>query len=110
MWHDAAEAVADDGATALGPEGRVDLASALLRVARLAPAGSPIVSLPASALYRGEDIADRVRRLLAPPSPPVNTRLSGWRRTAMSGGLIVGGGMALHAMHEIVEAAVSFLP
>jgi hypothetical protein len=51
-----------------------------------------------------------VRRLLAPPSPPVNTRLSGWRRTAMSGGLIVGGGMALHAMHEIVEAAVSFLP
>jgi Zn-dependent protease with chaperone function len=110
MWHDAAEAVADDGATELGATGRVDLASALLRVARLAPADSPIVSLPASALYRGEDIGDRVRRLLAPPSPPVDTRLSGWRRTAMSGGLIVGGAMALHAMHEIVEAAVSFLP
>jgi Zn-dependent protease with chaperone function len=109
-WHDAAEAVADDGASDLGPAGRVDLASALLRVARLAPAGSPIVSLPASALYRGEDIGDRVRRLLEPPSPPVASRLSGWRRTAMSTGLICGGAMALHAMHEIVEAAVSFLP
>lgn len=110
MWHDAAEAVADDGAEDLGPAGRVSLASALLRVARLAPAGAPMVSLPASALYRGEDISDRVRRLLDPPSPPVETRLSGWRRVAMSAGLIVGGGLALHAMHELVETAVSFLP
>jgi len=110
MWHDAAEAVADDGATALGPAGRVNLASALVRVARLAPAGSPIVALPASALYRGEDIGDRVRRLLAPPTPLIQRRMSGWRRTAMTGGLVAGGVMALHAMHEIVEAAVSFLP
>jgi hypothetical protein len=110
MWHDAAEAVADEGASHLGAAGRVALASALLRVARLAPAGSPVVSLPASALYRGEDIGDRVRRLLAPPSPPIETRLSGWRRTAMSATVLAGGAMALHAMHEIVEAAVSFLP
>jgi len=110
MWHDATEAVADDAASELGPTGRVSLAAALLRVARLAPAGSPVISLPASALYRGEDIAERVHRLLAPQSPAIDTSLSGWRRTAMSAGLIVGGGMALHAMHEIVEAAVSFLP
>jgi len=108
-WHDAAEAVADDASTDLGPAGRVSLASALLRVARIAP-GVTMTALPASALYRGEDLGARVRRLLNPPAPAERAGLVGWRRAAMTGGLILSGGLALHAVHELVEAVVGFLP
>jgi Zn-dependent protease with chaperone function len=60
-WALAAELAADETA-ARGPADRLHLASALVKVARLAslPAGP----LPASALYGGGPIAERVRRLL----------------------------------------------
>lgn len=58
MWHQAVEYRADDAAGR-----RLDLASALVRVARLAGNAPPVV-LPASALYRGDGIDDRVRRLV----------------------------------------------
>lgn len=58
-WHRAIEHRADDRA-----EDRLTLASALVRVARLAGSGRHAV-LPASALYRGAGVEDRVRRLLA---------------------------------------------
>lgn len=57
-WQDAVEHRADDAAA-----NRLELASALVRVARLATAARS-VALPASALYRGEGIEQRVRRLL----------------------------------------------
>jgi hypothetical protein len=59
-WHQAVEHRADDAASE-----RLDLASALVRVARLGAGAAP-VELPASALYRGEAIEERVKRLLAP--------------------------------------------
>ncbi len=58
-WHQAVEHRADDAAGR-----RLELASALVQVARIAGASRPVV-LPASALYRGEGIEDRVRRLVS---------------------------------------------
>jgi len=109
-WHDAIEEAADDAAAENGPAGRVDLASALVRVARLAPTGQRPVVLPVSALYRGENIERRVRRLLDDPEPPSAPRGSAWRRGVVGACLVVMGGLALHATHEVVEAAASFLP
>lgn len=57
-WHQAAEHRADDAARR-----RLDLASALVRVARLAGGTGP-GAVPASALYRGEGVEERVRRLV----------------------------------------------
>jgi len=109
-WHEAAEGIADEAAGRLGPTGRLDLASALLRVARLAPPLTQPIVLPASALYRGEDLADRVRRLLNPPAPLVRDSLAGWRRVTLTASILVGGGLALHAVHEVVETLAGLLP
>ncbi len=108
-WHDAAEQAADDAASEDSPAGRCDLAAALLNVARLA-AGQPAVCLPASALYRGEDLERRVRRLVGGPAPPPLPKASRLHRLAGSTSLLIAGGLALHAMHEVVEAAVTYLP
>jgi beta-lactamase regulating signal transducer with metallopeptidase domain len=108
-WHDAAEEAADDFAGALGEHGRLSLAEALIRVARLAPPGSSGLAMPASALYRGENLEGRIRRLLEPqaaaPPPP-----SLWWRAGVSTALVASGALALHGIHELLEAAVTFLP
>jgi Zn-dependent protease with chaperone function len=108
-WHEAAEEAADDAAGEQSPNGRCDLAAALLTVARLS-AGQPAVCLPASALYRGEDLERRVRRLVGGPAPPPLPKASVLHRLAGSTSLLIAGGLALHAMHEVVEAAVTYLP
>ena len=69
-WHTATEEAADDAAARLGADGRATLAQALVRIARMAPEGDALQYLPTSALYRGENIEGRVRRLLAAPMPP----------------------------------------
>lgn len=70
-WREATERAADEAATR-GDEGRrLALASALVKVARMA-VGQPIPTLPGNALFRGEPIAERVRSLLA-PSPTATT-------------------------------------
>jgi Zn-dependent protease with chaperone function len=109
QWHEAAEQAADDAAGEQSPSGRCDLAAALLNVARLS-AGQPAVCLPASALYRGEDLERRVRRLVGGPAPPPLPKVSPLHRLAGSTSLLIAGGLALHAMHEVVEAAVTYLP
>ncbi|HUL75214.1 MAG TPA: M48 family metalloprotease [Vicinamibacterales bacterium] len=108
-WHEAAEEAADDHAALLGDRGRLWLAEALIRVARLVPAGSTQLVVPASALYRGENLDRRVRRLLEPPAevlPPPSI----WWRAAGAGAILASGALALHAVHELLEAAVTFLP
>jgi beta-lactamase regulating signal transducer with metallopeptidase domain len=109
-WHEAAEQAADDAASEGSPTGRYDLAAALLNVARLVPAGQPVMHLPASALYRGEDLERRVRRLLDGPAPSPLPRASRFERLAVGATLVVASGLALHAMHELIEAAVTYLP
>jgi Zn-dependent protease with chaperone function len=108
-WHAAAEDAADDHAASIGADGRVLLAQALLRVARLAPAGSAAAVLPVSALYRGENIERRVRRLLDPLPPPAARQAAWLRATKGCVGMTVSV-LALHAVHELLEAAVTFLP
>ena len=63
-WEAASEAAADARAAAARPTGSLDLAAALLRVARLAQGGT-WVELPARALLDGGSIAPRVERLLS---------------------------------------------
>ncbi len=108
-WHDAAEEAADDFAGALGDHGRLFLAEALLRVARLAPPGSSGLAMPTSALYRGENLEGRIRRLLGPQAP-VPPPLSLWWRAGVSTAVVASGALALHGIHELLEAAVTFLP
>jgi Zn-dependent protease with chaperone function len=108
-WHDAAEEAADDHAAVLGEDGRLSLAEALIRVARLAPPGSAAVIVPASALYRGENVNQRVRRLLAPPAAAAVPLSPGWR-AAVTAAILASAALALHAIHELLEAAVTFLP
>ena len=60
-WGAMAELAADETAVSHFPD-RLNLASALVKVARLAT--TPPAALPASTLYRGEPIAERVHRLL----------------------------------------------
>jgi beta-lactamase regulating signal transducer with metallopeptidase domain len=108
-WHEAAEEAADDHVGVLGDRGRLLLAEALIRVARLVPAGSAKVFVPASALYRGENLDRRVRRLLQPAVAALPQASIWWRATVVTA-LLASGALALHAIHELLEAAVTFLP
>ena len=62
-WESASEAAADARAAGACPGAALDLAAALVRVARLAGSGA-WVELPARALLDGGSVAPRVRRLL----------------------------------------------
>ena len=108
-WHDAAEEVADEApGNGQGDAGRIALAAALVRVARLAPTGETLSELPASALYRGEPLEQRVRRLLNPiPARPRAARHYQWFALAAVIGLSI---VLLNPIHELLEVAVTLLP
>ena len=88
---------------------RLLLAHALIRVARLAKSSaSPAVhDLPASALYRGENLDARIRRLLAPPVPAATIRKSTRYVAAFAA---IGSLLGLGVIQDLLEAAVTFLP
>jgi hypothetical protein len=110
-WHSATENSADDAADDVVKGGRVILAQALIRVARLTPPGppKPLPMSALSALYRGENLDRRVRRLLAPrtiaaaPAP-------WWRVWSISLGAAIVMGITLETIHQFVEVAVAYLP
>ncbi|HUF47415.1 MAG TPA: M56 family metallopeptidase [Vicinamibacterales bacterium] len=107
-WREATEDAADDAVDRLGPHGRPLLAQALIRVARLAPAGGWAGPLPASSLYRGEGLDRRVRRLLG-TVPAAGETSPRWA----AAGLGVAGILSLSALdrvHYVVELAVTYLP
>lgn len=108
-WHDAAEEVADEApGQDRGDAGRIALAAALVRVARMVPAGETLNELPASALYRGEPLERRVRRLLDPiPPRPRAPRRYQWLALAAFIGLSI---VLLSPIHELLEVAVTLLP
>jgi Zn-dependent protease with chaperone function len=108
-WYDAAEEAADDEAARAHRDGRLHLASALVKVARLAT-GSPATIVPAAALYSGNPVESRVRRLLAPADGLAD------RRSYTFGAGVVAAIVAIvfaanaPVVHEWIEAAIRNLP
>jgi hypothetical protein len=110
-WREATEQAADDLAAAQSGD-RLHLASALVRVARLAqqaPSRQPWPPyLPASALYRGEALEQRVKRLLsAPEAPPTGS----YRTSVLVGAtaLLLAFATQRH-VHDLMEVIVAVLP
>jgi hypothetical protein len=115
LWAEAAEQAADGHAAAPGGARSLDLASALIRVARLAGSARPR-ALPLTTLYRGGGVAERVSRLLEPSSPGPLERRGRWFHSGRL--LLVAGGLlgpaaaalgALHPVHRALEAVVRLL-
>jgi Zn-dependent protease with chaperone function len=112
MWAEAAEQDADERAARTGPTRAMDLASALVKVARLAGAARPPAAA-ASALYRGEGVSDRVARLLerAPLEEIAGTAgaIPGGAAAAFAGAMLLAFIPGIHhAVHDILESMVSF--
>jgi Zn-dependent protease with chaperone function len=121
-WAAAAEYAADEYAAEAGPGIALDLASALVKIARLVPPGAT-PALPAAALVVGwdvESVGPRVRRLvrLAASRRPRTERARTASRYALataltcviaSLGLVAGSLVSLEDVHEIVEHIVRAL-
>lgn len=108
-WHRAVEHRADEAASS-----RLDLASALVRVSRMA-SGSPAFVLPASALYRGGAIDERVRHLLARRGHAAVPRWAAVFATVTVAGIVLvaaaaGTGAVSGLAHALLELIVSTLP
>src|SRR5688572_16362673 len=113
-WREATEEAADDVAAATSEDARVHLADALIHVARIAQGTDLAASstfratqLPASALYRGESIERRVRRLLDPSEPGTPTRRR-WSAAIVTAAVVLA--FALQSeIHDLMEVAVNSL-
>ncbi len=114
LWTEAAEHAADDHAAAPGRARAMDLASALIRVARLGGSGR-LATLPLATLYRGGGVADRVSRLLEQPPPALERRerpsRAGVLLLAVAGllGPVAVGLGASYPVHRALEAVVRLL-
>jgi beta-lactamase regulating signal transducer with metallopeptidase domain len=106
-WNEAAERAADNSASEMGTYGRVSLAQALVRVARLALGAPTPPVLPASALYHGGSVEARVRSLLEPSAPPA-AAASRTGLALVSGAVAVG--MIAGVMPTLIELALKGLP
>jgi Zn-dependent protease with chaperone function len=92
-WLAAAEAAADERAARRGRDAALALAGALVKVARLVRPDCA-VPLPALALHNGDDLAQRIRRLLRSPTPPAPGRA----------GFLLGGALLLSVLPFYVPA------
>jgi beta-lactamase regulating signal transducer with metallopeptidase domain len=109
-WREAAEDAADDDAGKCGTDGRLRLAQALIKVARLAPASAVQAAIPASALYRGEGLDRRVRRLLAGRESAAATP-SRARTLGLAAAATIAVSLAmLEQIHGLVEGLIHRLP
>ena len=99
-WGAMAELAADETAVSHLPD-RLNLASALVKVARLAT--TPPAALPASTLYRGEPIAERVHRLLEAPARPASAPASRWSQHVAIALVIVTAPLWLRAAYAAIE-------
>ena len=107
-WSSAAEEAADAVAVADRPSSALELAEALIHVARLAPARTPVL---ASAFYLGGSIESRVRRLIAPdgermaPLPAVSALVA---CAALAAAAAIAA--AAPSLHSGMEVLVRHLP
>jgi Zn-dependent protease with chaperone function len=110
-WRAAAECQADARAAA-GSEARaLDLASALVKVAR-GPAGPGAVAEPVvwSTLHDAPLLEERVRLLLARPAGVTSSR---WTMWWIAGGLaaaVAAGWLAGYRLHVLTESLIQWLP
>jgi Zn-dependent protease with chaperone function len=109
-WVNATEEAADDNAARASADGRWHLASALIKVARLAAASQTPTPIPASALYCGGNLDTRVRRLLEPPQAGGPSRLDLARLSAAVAALAIVAALAWPGLHALVEVAIRALP
>jgi Zn-dependent protease with chaperone function len=109
-WAEAAEGAADAEAVQHDAEARVHLASALVKVARLAPAG-PSLGLPVAAFHVGAPLATRVEALLHSPVPagPRTPALPWILGLLALPALVLGHPSALRSVHLATEWLVHAL-
>ncbi len=114
-WRHAAELAADERSRGCGETTALALASALIRVARLVPAGARL-GLSTSSLLDGARVADRVERLLghgtpAGIGPRVSPRIRLAAAVALAGALsATGTGVrALESVHALGETVLRLL-
>ncbi|HMV48390.1 MAG TPA: M48 family metalloprotease [Blastocatellia bacterium] len=118
-WAAASEAAADEYAARKGGETALDLAAALVKIARLAPAGTR-PAMPAGALLIGEDVggvAHRVKLLARMATAPqgqlsLTVPASLWisfGALVTATLLIATNAQSLTLIHRLIEAAVSTL-
>lgn len=107
-WIAATEEAADAAAVSSRPGSALDLAQALIRVARLAPPATPEL---ASSFYPGGDIERRIRRLVDPVSAPDAPLVLG-RWIVGSAAIALAGAAVLFAptLHQFMEAVVRIVP
>jgi beta-lactamase regulating signal transducer with metallopeptidase domain len=112
-WYDAVEEAADDDAVGNDTEARLTLADALVRVARMATAPPP-PWMPALALFDGDNLDARVRRLVEPESPalarPTRQRVVGVAIGALLAATAVWAASGPRPLHDLIEWAVRNLP
>ena len=119
-WREAAEEAADDDAARAGVNGRLSLAAALVKVARLA-SGTPARQwLPTSALYCGESLDVRIRRLLEPRTSTSGSAGSIARAVSAQSrvmralvgltGFALASMLVLDHVHAVLEVAIHSLP
>ena len=108
-WREAAEEAADDEAVRCGADG-TRLAAALVKVARLAAGSHHQSPMPASALYRGESLERRVRRLLATSDAIASRPARPWPAWLALGLLVAGSLTVLQTVHGIFEGLIHSLP
>jgi Zn-dependent protease with chaperone function len=121
-WSESVESAADEHAAQISPDIALNLASALVRIARMVPVGLR-TELPLATFLVGEEtrgIKARVRRLIEIASASRANGASRWRMgtTAPVAGLILFGALTvavatnsqvLLTVHTVVEHVVSFL-
>ncbi len=109
LWTNAAEEAADAAAAAARPDLRLDLAQALISVARLAP--SVRRPMPVSAFYSGAGIDARVRHLLHPAEPQAPSRFStSTVSLALAAAAILVAVASGPALHDALESVIRLLP
>lgn len=113
-WRAAIEEAADDESGGAGDAGRLALASALVKIARLATGMPPQRLMPVSTLYCGESIDTRVRRLLAPREAAAGADVADGpqsiRMILAIVGIVAVSLLALRAVQALVEIAIHILP
>jgi len=106
-WTSAAEEAADAAAVGSRPGCALDLAHALIRVARLAPGSTPAL---ASSFYPGGDIERRVRRLVEPIAAPDVPRVVSGLLASTAVALAAAAVFLAPTLHQVMEAIVRVMP